>query len=110
MRRSTLRRLGAARKVTGDGRRAILRDVTRPSDPQPDVAHYADGSLQSTGFLLDGEMHGAWAFYRKDGTVMRTGEFSRGRQVGTWRTLARDGRLVKQTVFRPAASDSEDAT
>ena len=68
-------------------------------EPVPSVAHYADGSLQSEGFLLSGEMHGAWAFYRKDGSIMRTGRFDRGRQIGTWRTFTRDGRLVKETTF-----------
>ena len=73
--------------------------MTDPADPIPAIAHYADGALQSRGFTLDGEMHGAWEFYRKDGSVMRTGEFDRGHQVGTWRTFDRGGRLVKATEF-----------
>jgi antitoxin component YwqK of YwqJK toxin-antitoxin module len=72
---------------------------TDAAAPEAVTAHYADGSLQSTGFTLGGEMHGAWAFYRKDGSVMRSGDFDRGRQVGTWRTLDRAGRLVKETNF-----------
>jgi antitoxin component YwqK of YwqJK toxin-antitoxin module len=65
----------------------------------PDLAHYSTGALQSRGFMLDGEMHGIWEFFRKDGSVMRTGEFDRGRQVGIWRTFDRAGRLVKETAF-----------
>ncbi|MEO7664283.1 MAG: hypothetical protein ABIV26_04095 [Candidatus Limnocylindrales bacterium] len=74
--------------------------MTTAGDPAD--AWYPDGSILSTGFRLEGEMHGKWAFYRKDGSVMRTGEFHRGRQVGTWRTFARDGRLVKATTFAAA--------
>jgi antitoxin component YwqK of YwqJK toxin-antitoxin module len=73
--------------------------MAKPSQPVPDIAHYATGALQSRGSTLDGEMHGAWEFFRKDGSVMRTGEFDHGRQVGTWRTFDRAGRLVKETNF-----------
>ena len=76
-----------------------MPDESRSQEPVPTTAQYGDGSRQSEGFLLAGEMHGRWAFYRKDGSVMRTGSFDRGRQVGTWRTFARDGRLVKETSF-----------
>ena len=68
-------------------------------EPEPDVAYYADGGLQSRGYTLDGEMHGEWEFFRKDGSIMRTGAFDRGRTVGTWRTYDRGGRLVKETAF-----------
>jgi len=71
--------------------------MPKASGPVPDTAYHDTGGLQSRGFTLDGEMHGAWAFYRKDGSVMRTGEFDRGRQVGIWRTFDRSGRLVKET-------------
>ena len=70
-----------------------------PDEPVPDIAYYSTGALQSRGFTLDGEMHGAWEFFRKDGSVMRTGAFERGRQVGAWRTFDRAGRLVKETEF-----------
>ena len=60
---------------------------------------YSTGALQSTGQLLDGEMHGDWAFYRKDGSMMRSGSFDRGVQIGIWRTFDREGRLVKETRF-----------
>ena len=73
--------------------------MTKASEPQPDIAYYSAGTIQSKGFTLDGEMHGSWEFFRKDGSVMRTGEFDRGRQVGVWRTFDRTGRLVKETDF-----------
>lgn len=68
-------------------------------EPIVDTAYYSTGAILSRGFRLDGEMHGAWEFFRKDGSVMRTGEFDRGRQVGIWRTFDRAGRLVKETDF-----------
>jgi antitoxin component YwqK of YwqJK toxin-antitoxin module len=73
--------------------------MTSTSEPEPITNHYADGSVQSTGFLLAGEMHGEWRFIRKDGSVMRTGEFDRGTQIGTWRTYDRSGRLVSETTL-----------
>ncbi len=63
------------------------------------VERYANGNLKMTGFHLEGEMHGAWEFFRTDGTIMRSGAFDRGRQVGTWRTFDRTGRVVKETDF-----------
>jgi hypothetical protein len=73
--------------------------MSKPPAVLPDVAFYADGSIQWRGSTLDGEMHGTWEFFRRDGSVMRTGDFDRGRQVGTWRTFDRAGRLVKETSF-----------
>jgi antitoxin component YwqK of YwqJK toxin-antitoxin module len=69
------------------------------SDPTPHVEQYGNGTVKLRGYHLDGEMHGAWEFYRTDGSLMRTGEFDRGRQVGGWRTFARSGRVVKETAF-----------
>lgn len=69
------------------------------SEPVPETIHYPNGMVKMTGFLLDGEMHGAWAWYRTDGSIMRTGQFDRGRQIGVWRTFERSGRLVKETDF-----------
>jgi len=69
------------------------------SQPVPAIDHYDNGGIRFRGSNLDGEMHGAWEFFRKDGSVMRTGEFDRGRQVGTWRTFDRTGRLVRETNF-----------
>lgn len=71
--------------------------MAKPSDPVPEVVHYANGNLKMKGSLLDGEMHGPWEWCRTDGSVMRTGEFDRGKQVGIWRTYERSGRLVKET-------------
>jgi antitoxin component YwqK of YwqJK toxin-antitoxin module len=73
--------------------------VAKTPEPIPDIAHYDDGGVRYRGFQLDGEMHGAWEFFRKDGTVMRNGEFERGKQVGVWRTFDRAGRVVKETRF-----------
>ena len=44
--------------------------MPKASEPVPDVAFYGTGAIQSRGFTLDGEMHGAWEFFRKDGSVM----------------------------------------
>ena len=71
-----------------------------PSEPVAETVSYGNGQVKYDGFRLDGEEHGAWAWYRTDGSVMRTGIFDRGRQVGTWRTFDRTGRLVKETRFR----------
>ena len=67
--------------------------------PVPAEDVYPNGNVRFRGANLDGEMHGAWTFYRADGSVMRTGAFDRGRQVGVWRTFARDGSVVKETDF-----------
>ncbi len=68
-------------------------------DPQPVTAHYSTGAVQSTGYMLGGEMHGDWRFFRKDGSVMRSGSFDKGRQIGVWRTFDREEKLVKETTF-----------
>jgi antitoxin component YwqK of YwqJK toxin-antitoxin module len=75
------------------------RSVPKSPDPVPDIAHYDTGAVRYRGFQLNGEMHGAWEFFRKDGSVMRAGKFERGQQVGTWRTFDRAGRVVKETDF-----------
>ena len=69
------------------------------AEPREVTNAYSTGAVQSTGQLLDGEMHGDWSFYRKDGSLMRTGSFDRGAQVGVWRTFDRAGTLVKETRF-----------
>ena len=68
-----------------------------PSEPIAEVEHFANGKIKLQGFRLDGEMHGAWEWYRTDGSLMRTGAFDRGRQIGGWRTFDRSGRLVKES-------------
>jgi antitoxin component YwqK of YwqJK toxin-antitoxin module len=72
-----------------------------PSTPEaiPDIAYYDTGAVRYRGFQLNGEMHGAWQFFRKDGSMMRAGKFDGGQQVGIWRTFDRAGRLVKETDF-----------
>jgi len=69
------------------------------AEPREVTNAYSTGAIQSTGLLLEGEMHGDWSFYRKDGSLMRSGSFDRGTQVGVWRTFDRDGSLVKETRF-----------
>jgi antitoxin component YwqK of YwqJK toxin-antitoxin module len=73
--------------------------VAKPSEPVPYVEHYGNGVLKMKGTHLDGEMHGAWEFYRADGSLMRSGEFDCGKQIGVWRTFERTGRVVKETDF-----------
>ena len=68
-------------------------------EPTPALDHYPNGNPRFRGVYLDGEMHGAWTFYRSDGSVMRTGTFDRGRQVGQWTTFDRAGKTVKETDF-----------
>ena len=80
----------------------ILAMATPPGGaphPTPHAEHYNGGGVKLTGFHLDGEMHGAWSFYRRDGSLMRAGEFDRGRQIGVWRTYDRSGAVVKETSF-----------
>jgi hypothetical protein len=52
------------------------------SKPVPDIAYYDDGGARYRGYQLDGQMQGAWEFFRKDGSVMRSGSFERSKQVG----------------------------
>jgi antitoxin component YwqK of YwqJK toxin-antitoxin module len=68
-------------------------------EPIEETIHYDNGRVKYSGFLLNGQMHGAWSWYRTDGSLMRTGEFDRCRQVGTWRTFDRPGTVVKETSF-----------
>jgi hypothetical protein len=73
--------------------------VPRPSESGQEVARYPNGQVKFRGAYLDGEMHGAWEFFRTDGSRMRTGAFDRGRQIGVWLTYDGAGRLVKETRF-----------
>ncbi len=73
------------------------------TDGDEQVVFYPDGTVKMRGFILEGEMHGAWEWFRKDGSVMRTGHFERGTQVGAWRTYDRAGRVVKETDFAKRA-------
>jgi antitoxin component YwqK of YwqJK toxin-antitoxin module len=67
--------------------------------PIPETVKFGNGRTKYTGFMLDGEMHGDWSWYRMDGSLMRTGSLERGRQVGTWKTYDRAGKVVKETTF-----------
>jgi antitoxin component YwqK of YwqJK toxin-antitoxin module len=73
--------------------------VAKLQRPVEDTVRYDNGHLKHTGFRVDGEMHGAWSWYRRDGSLMRTGTFDRGRQCGTWRTYDRAGTVLKETPF-----------
>ena len=50
---------------------------------------FGDGSLKAEGSMRDGELHGAWKWFRRDGSLMRTGSFHLGEQVGEWKTWPR---------------------
>jgi antitoxin component YwqK of YwqJK toxin-antitoxin module len=67
--------------------------------PVREAIKYGDGTVKAQGQRLNGEMHGAWKFFRLDGSLMRSGKFNRGKQVGVWSTYTRDGVLVKSTTF-----------
>jgi len=69
------------------------------ADPIPHEERYDNGEPKIRGAHLEGEMHGAWEFFRRDGSMMRAGSFDRGRQVGIWRTYDRSGNVVKETAF-----------
>ena len=71
-----MERVGDERRL-GAPEPAIATDGAAPVEV---TNAYSTGAVQSTGQLLDGEMHGDWAFYRKDGSD-RSGAFDRGAQV-----------------------------
>lgn len=60
---------------------------------------FPDGGLKAKGRMKDGELHGAWSWWRKDGTLLRTGSFDRGRQVGTWTTYDATGAEVSSRTL-----------
>ena len=76
--------------------------MTKPDDPVPALDHYENGNVRFRGKSLDGQMHGAWEFFRKDGSLMRSGAFERGHQVGIWRTFDRSGKVIKESSFSKA--------
>lgn len=57
--------------------------------------YYDNGFAKSLGRLRNGEMTGAWRWFRRDGTILRSGNFgtgsAAGRQVGEWITYDRSG-------------------
>lgn len=60
---------------------------------------YEDGAVKAEGSMRDGQLNGAWRWYRRDGSLMRSGRFRNGARIGTWETYAADGNLVKATHF-----------
>ncbi|MGA1453057.1 MAG: DUF1801 domain-containing protein [Pontimonas sp.] len=60
---------------------------------------YGNGVLKARGKYKEGQMHGAWSFYRKDGTLMRQGSFRQGEQSGEWTTYDSSGSPYKTTRF-----------
>jgi antitoxin component YwqK of YwqJK toxin-antitoxin module len=70
--------------------------------PTPAIDRYDNGNVRFRGANLEGNMHGAWKFFRRDGSLMRSGTFDRGTQVGVWRTYDRAGSVVKETDFSGA--------
>jgi uncharacterized protein YdhG (YjbR/CyaY superfamily) len=82
--------------------RAVIRARLQEASETPDSKgfrrdFYDDGGLKAKGKIRDGELHGAWRWWRKDGSLLRTGSFDRGRQVGEWTTYDRDSAPVKVT-------------
>jgi hypothetical protein len=80
------------------------------ADLEPIERFHADGTPWARGFLLDGEEHGDWEWFRSDGSRSRTGTFDRGTQVGLWVTYDRDGRVVGRTEFPGPAGTATDHT
>lgn len=65
--------------------------------------YYDNGFAKSIGRLRNGEMTGAWRWFRRDGSLLRSGSFgtgaAAGRQVGEWITYDRSGAPHKVTEF-----------
>jgi uncharacterized protein YdhG (YjbR/CyaY superfamily) len=59
---------------------------------------YDNGQVKAEGPMKDGDLHGAWRWYRADGSLMRTGSFRRGVATGEWTTFDRTGRVVRRTT------------
>lgn len=60
---------------------------------------YDNGRLKAKGRMRNGDLHGAWQWWRRDGSLMRTGSFRDGVRVGQWVTYDRTGAVVKVTHF-----------
>jgi uncharacterized protein YdhG (YjbR/CyaY superfamily) len=75
----------------------LRMESERPSRSGKVREFYDNGFLKLKGGVRDGQMHGAWSWYRRDGSLMRTGSFKRDARVGAWRTFDREGTLVKET-------------
>jgi len=77
--------------------RRLAEAATTPDSKGFRREFYADGGLKAKGKVKDGELHGAWSWWRRDGSLMRTGSFDRGRQVREWTTYDRASDPVKVT-------------
>jgi uncharacterized protein YdhG (YjbR/CyaY superfamily) len=58
---------------------------------------YPNGRLKASGRVKDGQLQGAWKWFRRDGSIMRSGSFTAGRKTGEWITYTRDGQPYKVT-------------
>ncbi|MBL0218625.1 MAG: DUF1801 domain-containing protein [Myxococcales bacterium] len=82
--------------------KARMREIN-DSYPKSSGVHrefYDNGFEKAAGKIKDGEMHGAWKWFRRDGVIMRSGAFRGGAQVGEWVTYDREGRVHKVTQIR----------
>lgn len=59
---------------------------------------YDGGVIKAEGGMKNGELSGAWSWFRADGSLMRTGTFRRGEPSGEWVTYDRAGRVVRRTT------------
>ena len=88
---------------------AVLRTVVRARIDEINASYpkasgvtkefYDNGFLKHRGRFKNGEMHGAWEFFRRDGSPLRSGRFDRGDQVGLWTTFDRAGAPHRVTDF-----------
>jgi len=86
--------IGLVRKLV----RARLNEISDVRNGKR-VDYYDDGAVKASGSVKDGQLHGAWTWYRRDGSLMRAGRFNRGEPTGTWETWTADGALHKTTEF-----------
>ena len=88
---------------------AVLRTVVRARIDEINASYpkasgvtkefYDNGFLKHRGRIKNGEMYGAWEFFRRDGSPLRSGRFDRGDQVGLWTTFDRAGAPHRVTDF-----------
>lgn len=73
--------------------KARIREINAgyPKKSGESKEFYDNGVLKASGKVKDGELHGAWRWFRRDGTLMRSGSFRAGEQVGEWTTYDRAG-------------------
>ncbi|MFM1844782.1 MAG: hypothetical protein RI917_100 [Actinomycetota bacterium] len=72
--------------------RIELINASYPKSSGEFMEFYDNGFLKAKGRYREGEMHGAWEFYRRDGSIMRSGKLSHGEPVGEWITYPRGAR------------------